>query len=215
MQTNSQWLDLSHPISQNTKPFPGDPVLETSVVTSFEGSRYQLKAIRTGMHLGTHIDFPAHYLQGGKTAEAYPVSRFMGIAARIDVIPVNKVISTKAISEAYRVLGEAPRIIILNTGHGKLWGDESYYSDHPCFEADFAAFLMKTDVEIFFTDLPTVAYCTDADGELHRDLLSRDILIGENLFIPAELGLWFQFVALPLPLTAFEASIVRAAAKNI
>ncbi|NLZ61857.1 MAG: cyclase family protein [Acholeplasmataceae bacterium] len=215
MRLENGWLDLSRLLRNDSKPFPGDPSLEINKIADFDSEGYLLTKIATGMHLGTHIDFPAHFLNGGKSAADYPVNRFIGIASRIDIAPVRGVIGTETIIDALDKLTERAEIVVLCTGHGQSWGDESYYSAYPYFEVGISEQLANRKVGLLFTDLPTVAYENDDDGRLHRDLLGKDILIGENLSIPKALGRRFYFCALPLPIFGIEASIVRAIAKNI
>ena len=215
MFAGDSWLDLSHPLSEGISAYPGDPDYVLQKMTSYHQEGYLVTKVSLGMHLGTHIDFPAHFFEGGKTASDYPLSRFIGKACRIECVPNKIVLETKSISEAYAQFAFKPKIIVLDTHYSKKWGNERYYLDYPRFETDFARFLIEQKIELLFTDLPSVVYVDDHKGDLHRELLSEDILIGENLKIPPELGRFFWFCALPLAFAGVEASIVRAVAKNI
>ncbi len=214
MRKAKEWIDLSQPLDERTLAYPGDPQLTITAVGGYARDGYLLSQITSGMHLGTHIDFPSHFLPGGKTCMDYPPYRFIGMGAKVTVTPRLGVIATSDIADGCRQTS-GPSILVLETGHGRLWNDERYYSECPVFEDDLGAFLQQAGITLFFTDLPTVRYRDGERSAMHRELLGQDILIGENLRIPSDLGREFEFIALPLPLNDIEASIVRAVAKNI
>ena len=61
--------------------FPGDPVPERTVLHAIaHGDLYNLTALSMCAHNGTHIDAPYHFLQGGKTVDAIPLERCVGMA---------------------------------------------------------------------------------------------------------------------------------------
>ena len=63
------YYDLTAPITSNTVVYPGDPRFSIDDVASLaEGARFQLCHMHLGNHTGTHIDFPAHVIPGGKTS---------------------------------------------------------------------------------------------------------------------------------------------------
>ena len=215
MLNSRKWLDLSHPLSEDIKVYPGDPPFRSEHVASYSNEGYLLKQLSSGMHSGTHIDFPAHFLEGGKTCADYSVERFIGRAVLIDADISNGIISTKSFIRDYQALAFKVEIVILACGHSHLWGSVDYFVEYPKFENDFGSSLRKTNIGLLFTDLPTVVYRDGDFSAMHKELLGHDILIGENLKIPATMGRTLEFSALPLPLKDFEASLVRAIAKNV
>ena len=61
--------------------YPGDPAPKKEVLSAIEqGALYNLTAFSMCAHNGTHIDAPSHFLQGGKTVEALPLSKTVGRA---------------------------------------------------------------------------------------------------------------------------------------
>ncbi len=77
--------DLTHTINANTPMFPGfDPPKITTIVTvkedGFYGNRWDLWE-----HTGTHLDAPAHFIDGGVTADKLPLESFIAPIAVIDI----------------------------------------------------------------------------------------------------------------------------------
>ncbi|MBA3537854.1 MAG: cyclase family protein [Tatlockia sp.] len=66
--------------------YPGDPRFSTEDVVSLkEGSQFHLCHMHLGNHTGTHIDFPAHVVHGGKTSTDFPIQSLIGSGLIIEV----------------------------------------------------------------------------------------------------------------------------------
>lgn len=77
--------DLTHTIGPNTPMFPGfDPPKITTLVNvkdnGFYGNRWDMWE-----HTGTHLDAPAHFIEGGVTADKLPLESFIAPLAVIDI----------------------------------------------------------------------------------------------------------------------------------
>ncbi|HLB43147.1 MAG TPA: cyclase family protein [Gammaproteobacteria bacterium] len=63
-----KYYDLTAPITTKTVVFPGDPQFKTKIVCSLKnGAPFNLCCMEYGNHTGTHMDYPAHTEEGGKT----------------------------------------------------------------------------------------------------------------------------------------------------
>lgn len=96
------------------------------------------------MHAGTHIDAPKHILQTDKYISDYPIERFVGNAILLDVRG-ESIIEVK--DEYYRSIKEND-IVLLFTGHDKIYGTENYYTDHPVVSEELADLLVKKKIKI-------------------------------------------------------------------
>jgi kynurenine formamidase len=77
--------DLTHTINANTPMFPGfeGPTITTLVTVKdngFYGNRWDMWE-----HTGTHLDAPAHFIEGGVTADKLPLGSFIAPIAVIDI----------------------------------------------------------------------------------------------------------------------------------
>src|SRR5258708_25423030 len=78
--------DLSAEISPSLVVYPGDPRYSVEKVCSLEeGQKFNLCHLHLGNHTGTHIDFPAHTIKGGKTSSDFPVDYLKGPGVIIKV----------------------------------------------------------------------------------------------------------------------------------
>ena len=63
-------------------------------------------------------------------------------------------------------------------------------------------------------DMPSPKYENEVLMQMHKDLLSEDILIVENLTNLDKLNKHIDFLALPLKIKGLDGSLTRCIAKN-
>ena len=78
-------IDLSHPLPNGAKSFPGDPVYQTSPHVTHDKDRFSVTNISMGSHQGTHLDAPYHFYADGKTIDQMPLEPFYGPAKLVDL----------------------------------------------------------------------------------------------------------------------------------
>ncbi len=137
-----------------------------------------------GTHLGTHIDAPAHMIEGGKTLDQYPVDRFIGTAIVLDI-------------QMDIQLPDKIDAVFFYTGAADRYGDTSYWEDYPVISQMMFGQLVEHKIGLIGIDAGSVDI--GDDFPIHRQLLSSDILIIENLTSLKDLiGKKVEFTALPL-----------------
>ncbi len=213
MEAFNQWIDLTHKIGSNTLPYPGDPSLIIDFFNKGKQTDFSISKITTGMHLGTHVDSPLHFINKGKSITDISLEKWMGVANKIDVSSVEGIIKTSEIESKWNLQSLHHEVLLINSGHDALFGKLEFYELCPAFEPSFFTFLQKNSIRLVGLDLPTIKYPGNNNLDAHRDLLNNEILIVESL---ANLGLVpdeIFFMALPLNIAGLEASMVRAIGK--
>lgn len=192
------YLDLSHQISVDTPVYPGDPKIKIEEAGVLSKDGFQDSLLSFGTHVGTHIDAPAHMIEGGKTLDAYPIERFTGTAICV---------------EGFELPGDLDGIdaIFFYTGASDRYNEKSYWQEYEVMPKNTFKYLLKTKISIVGVDAGSV---DNKDGfPIHKELLSNDILIIENLAnLKPLVGKTFEFTALPLNL-ALDGSPCRVIAK--
>lgn len=188
-------IDLTMPLTPETPVYPGDaePKFETAGVMARDG--WNDHVLHMGNHTGTHIDAPSHMVERGKSLNQFPVDRFFGRGVLVDGTERVTVSSL----EKYEI--EPKDIVLVYTAASENYNAPDYYEKVPPIEVDAAEWLGDRHVSMVGFDAGTSDYGSKHDPPfgIHRALLSRDVLIIENLIGLRELiGKIFRVFAFPL-----------------
>ncbi len=104
-------------------------------------------------------------------------------------------------------------VVLLRTGWDRNLGKPEYLTSYPGVSKDGAEFLASKNVTAVGIDSPNIDHPEDAAFPAHTTLLSKEILVLENLYnVRAIQKTRFRFVALPLRLVGATGSPIRAIA---
>ena len=79
-----KYFDLTHTFKLPLPVYPGEAEPTFVNTTSIEANGYIDIEVTTGLHVGTHIDAPAHMIAGGKLLSDYLLDRFIGRGVLVD-----------------------------------------------------------------------------------------------------------------------------------
>ena len=201
-----QLIDLTHKFTADMPVFPGDTKPELMQTAFVEKDGYGHFHVKTGMHVGTHIDGPLHFIAGGKKLSEFGPETFIGRGILIDAR--GKTIDSTLLKESAIQKGD---IVLVRTDMSKKFRDEDYYTNTPVLTEEFAQALVKAGVKMVGMDM------NGPDKEpfnVHKILLGAEILIIENLTNLDKLAgvKEFEVIALPIYFDA-EAAPARVIAK--
>lgn len=78
--------DATLPVREGMVTFPGDPPFKMEpYFQRSQGDPFNLAVMCIGTHLGTHVDPPAHYLDGGATVDQLPLDALVGPGLVLDM----------------------------------------------------------------------------------------------------------------------------------
>src|SRR5690349_2414978 len=66
-------VDLSHVLKLDTPMFPGAPAPEREVFVTIATGGYYGNVWTLWEHTATHVDIPAHFAEGGQTADQFEI----------------------------------------------------------------------------------------------------------------------------------------------
>lgn len=208
-------VDLSHPLSNETPPFPGDPAVEIKILAQTEQTgpeeRQNLNCglVSLPIHCATHMDAPYHFYADRATIDQIPLETCAGAATALDIF-AQPVIDAAQLAP-FRAQIAAHRHVLIHTGWYQQWGQQHYFTDHPILTAAAAQFLVNEGVSLLGVDFPSVDRPPHA---AHLVLLGNDLLIVENLTNLAAIDSHpFEFAAIPLAIVGRDGSPVRAFAR--
>lgn len=205
-------IDLSSPLVDQMPVYPGDPPVIVEQVSCFPTADWQLTRISLGCHSGTHVDAPRHFLPAGACIEQLSLDRFCGPARLATLAPdADGRVNPLFLTADHVRPGEC---LLLRIGWRMPAANP--LSDCPAFVPGSSRHLAGLGIRLLALDLPTVVEAGEADGAMHKILLTAGIVIVENLAGLDALAAMvdnaqtFEFFAVPLLIPGSEASPVRA-----
>ncbi|MFT4043374.1 MAG: cyclase family protein [Gordonia sp. (in: high G+C Gram-positive bacteria)] len=201
-------IDLTHPLHQGIPVWPGHPEYSHTLVSCYtKGDASRVFELGMGEHTGTHLDAPVHWVPGGADIAAAPLNTMYGRAAILgpqrDSIDVFESVNGP-ITAGDRVL--------IDCGWARHWATPRYFTDWPAVEFALIEELVARDVSLVAVDTPSPDAADSAECPIHRLLLGRGILIGENFTGLTQLGGFVDVLIAPLPIVDGSGSPVRAIA---
>lgn len=202
-----KYIDLTHTFDASMPVYPGDPIPELVQIADLHKEGYTDYQIKTGMHVGTHMDAPLHMLEGGKRLSDISVEKFIGKGCLIDARGAS-VVSVDFLEKSGAKQGD---IVLVITGLSKKYRQPEYYEKFPEIGEGFAGKAIELGVKIVGMDTPSP---DKPPFKVHKLLLGKEILIIENLTnLESLIGIKdFEVFALPAKLHT-EAAPVRVIAK--
>ena len=205
MDDQRRVIDLTHVFDDTMPVYPGDPVPEVTQAASLEADGYNVSCLKSGLHVGTHIDAPLHVIDGAATMADFAADRFIGRGRLVDARGQERI---GPACLAGLDLGPGDIVLVL-TGWSARYRKPDYHLDFPEVTADFARILLEKRVSLLGLDTPSP---DRSPFPVHKLLLGNDVLIAENLTnLEVLLGLPdFEIIALPgrIALDAAPARVV-------
>ena len=207
-------IDLTHVIHEDMQVYPGTEPPRLTRGNTLEKDGFRETALFLFSHTGTHMDTPAHMLEGAAELDKLPVSTFCGKAA---VIPcLNGKITMEELN-ACRDMADKAEFIIFHTGWDKYWGKEEYFGAFPVPEAQVIQYAIDTGKKGVGIDCMSVDPMdidpTKEEMPNHFMLFRAGKVIVENLCNLDEASCKLvDFYALPLKYRDADGAPVRAIA---
>lgn len=202
-------IDVSLVVKPEMLRYPGDPspVFNTENVPFNNDVSLTMSKIELGLHVGTHIDAPGHFIPGAQRIDTLPPSLFIGNAAVVDLRSVTGAI-TRADLEPLRI-PKGSRLFIRTT-NSELLGLSEYRKDHVYLSPEAADYLIS-DLQIPLLAFDYFNIDTSAtevlDSHLAFARAGVPVICGVNLASVSQ-GT-YRFSAVPLRFEHLEASPVR------
>src|SRR5436309_2737883 len=144
--------DVSVPISAQTPTYPGDPGIEIAQWSAIaEGAAANVSLLHFGAHTATHVDAPAHFIEGAGRVDRMPLDALIG-PARVIAIPDEVDVITADILSAHDL--EAAERVLFKTRNSAFWSDSAggFRQDFTYISADAAEALVEASVKLVGID---------------------------------------------------------------
>jgi arylformamidase len=201
--------DISLPISPTLPVWPGDPAVVLEKVSSMDaGAHDNVSRLACGVHVGTHVDAPHHFLNDYRTVESLALDTLVGPAQVVQIPPDVKVVNAEALEKAALPVGTER--LLLKTSNSLLWerGENAFFPDFVAISEDGADWLVRYGIKLVGIDYLSVAPFHQSIPT-HRALLSAGIIIVEGLDLSVIVPGSYNLTCLPLKLVGSDGAPAR------
>ena len=202
--------DISLPISPNLPVWPGDPKIILEEVASMDkGDHANVSRLAAGVHIGTHVDAPHHFLNDGRTVENLSLDILTGSSFVLHLDDAVDAITADILDAA--PIPSATLRLLLRTRNSRQWTLDSpeFQRDFIAITADGAEWLVSHGIQLIGVDYLSVAPFHDS-VPTHRILLSAGIIIIEGCDLSQVPQGKYDLYCLPLKLIGAEGAPARA-----
>ncbi len=193
-----QIYDVSVPLSAATPTYPGDPGIEIKQWSTLaNGDAANVSLINFGLHSGTHVDAPAHFIAGGARVETLPLASLVGEAEVVEVGNDLRVIDEDFVAAN---CASGTQRILFKTRNSAFWNNprEGFRRDYTYLDPAAARRLVDSGIKLVGIDYLSIEKFESEKFETHLALLSSGVVIVEGLDLRAVPSGVYELFCLPL-----------------
>lgn len=217
--TQKRLIDLSHPIEEQMRTYPGLEGPHVTTVIGHEnsedhycsGTTFHIGQVTIVGNTGTYIDAPFHRYSDGIDIGQLPLEKIADLPALLFRAPVG----VRAIGpEIFGDVTLAGHAVLVQTDWSKHWRTEYYFKNHPFLTREAAEYLCASEATLVGIDSLNIDSTDDATRPVHSLLLAQGIPVVEHLTQLDQLpATGFFFSAVPAPVRGMASFPVRAYAR--
>jgi arylformamidase len=188
--------------------WPGDPAFHIERAQDQDkGDTATVSRMALGVHTGTHMDAPLHFIRDGASIDSMPLDATVGRARVIRIDDPKSIKRDELVSHGIR---RGERILFETRNSDGAWNTDQFDEDFVFISRDAAAYLGECGVRCVGVDYLSVGGFHEDGPETHHALLGAGIWIIEGLNLrdiePGD----YELVCLPLKLIGSEGAPARA-----
>lgn len=205
------WHDISVPLRSGMATFSGDPPVRLERVKSMSaGAICNVSRLDFGLHSGTHIDAPAHFIDGAAGIEAIDLDGLVGPALVIDA----RRIAGHFDRDGLNGLGipEGTERLLFLSRNSELWARPDFDSSFAGLTFDGAKLLVERGIRLVGADYLSIAPFDDPTPT-HVVLLEAGVVVIEGLDMRGVEPGAYELICLPLLIPGSDGGPARAAVR--
>jgi arylformamidase len=196
--------DISVPIHTGMHVYDGNPGFRLELVSSIAaGANANVSRLDLGVHNGTHVDAPLHFIDGDAGTESLELETLIGPAYVVDATAVSGDLDAEALG-SLEFPSDVTRVLF-KTSNSQLWSRDSFTRDFVRLAGSGARFLIERGVRLVGID-----YLSIGDAEAHQELLAARVIALEGLDLREVDPGAYELICLPLRLEGSDGAPARA-----
>ncbi len=202
-------LDISVAVSPSMPVWPNNPGVELERMNRIEaGASSNVSRLALGVHSGTHVDAPVHFLPGAAGVDTLKLDVLIG-AVWVTHLPAAARIRAPDL-EAATIPPDTQRLLI-KTRNSDFWarGDTEFHTDYVGVGPDAAEWMVQRGLSLVGVDYLSVAPWKES-RPTHQILLSAGVVVVEGLNLAGVEPGAYNLICLPLKLVGCDGAPARA-----
>jgi len=201
--------DISVPINAVMHVYDGNPGFHLELVDSIAaGATANVSRLDLGVHTGTHVDAPVHFIDGAAGTESLDLETLIGPASVVDATTVSGDLDAEALAEL--ALPADLTRVLFKTSNSRLWNRDSFSRDFVRLTGSGARFLIESGVSLVGID-----YLSIGDAEAHQELLGAGVTALEGLDLREVDPGDYELICLPLRLEGSDGAPARVILRSV
>jgi len=194
--------DVSVPLTNEMPSYPGDPGIQIRDWYSLSnGDPANVTHLSFGAHTGTHVDAPAHFIEGAKKVESLPLDVLLGKVQVIEVPEDQLSIDEQFVRVNYL---QGLTRVLFKTRNSRFWGEfnAGFREDFTYLELDAAKYLAQAGVRLVGIDYLSIEQFGQKNHPTHLALLTEGVVIVEGLNLNEVAAGEYELICLPLKVSS-------------
>jgi arylformamidase len=196
-------LDVTIPIRNGMPVYDKNPGVRLERARSIaEGDVVNISRLDLGVHTGTHVDAPVHFIEDGEGVEAIEPEILVGESHVVDATSLDADITGEALESLD--LPDGAERLLFKTGNSRLWDVDTFTRDFIRFLESGAVALLERGVRLVGID-----YLSIGDEAAHRVFLGNGVVPLEGLDLRLVDPGRYRLYCLPLNLVGSDGAPAR------
>ena len=205
-----QIIDISWPIRNQMTTYKNKQDVQISATRTWESHQSRESRLSCGVHTGTHVDAPAHFVENGKTIDQINLNQLIGKCQVFDLTHVQDHITASDLEQ----------LDFANCERALFKTKNSLESDIGLFNLNFiyldqsaAQYLAAQKILVVGVDGLGIER-NQPGHETHKILFEHDIVIIEGLRLGHVAPGCYELICLPLALVGTDGAPARVILTN-
>ena len=188
--------DVTVPLSEQTPVYEGDPAVQIEAAHQIaKGDAANVSRLCFGAHTATHVDAPAHFIEGARRVDQLEFDKLLGTCRVVEIGGDVMVIEAAHCENLVGV-----ERVLFKTHNSDFWNDpaQGFRKDFTYIAPDAAKALVDLGVKLVGIDYLSVEKFGSEDFMTHITLLKNEVVIIEGLDLREVSGGDYELICLPL-----------------
>jgi arylformamidase len=196
-------IDISMDLNERTVVWKDDAQPKLTPLARMPQASCNFTWLNFGAHAGTHIDAPYYLFNYKWTSDKVPFDRLIGRCQVLDLTDVKDIITKKDLIK--HPIHKSMILLKTMNSYDKM---ERYDPLHIALSPDGAQYLIDEGVTVLGYDYQS--FEREGRVDIHRMLMSKDIIVIDNLRLKDVKAKEYQLICLPIKVTGIDAAPARA-----